>query len=852
MKTFLTILFLGLFVDIGTAQQFSLDAYEQFLASHKDMTRDQLLSLYSAGLFKSQAQTDYSSTAYFDSIDAKYNLTADEKSLLAKNGFVVTERMDSTYFGNSFGDAFLDVYNKDLPVFVSTDAILHSIHISYDAILMNVEQQTLINDLNTLLAQLHNQLPALATKYSAYPAMKPMLNDVDVYLTVPRVLLGSITSPMFSENAGVVNTLLNYIAAEQPVEDSIFSSTPRTIDFSQFTPRGHYTLTPALTQYFKAMMWLGRIEIYLIAPVSAPPPPPQTDADIQRQTIDAVLLKELADTTNAFPLLNQIDNIIKFFVGEQDNVTLPNISTIAQEINLHDATELLDTLRWREFQDTLSTKSYAFQRILSQILMSDPMSPERIKTASSFLLLGQRFVIDSYVMGDVVYDKILFNNVPVMRMLPSSLDVLFAEGNSAAAQLLQSDLDKYKYSSNLAALRYLIDSYGQDFWQLSMYNSWSNAIRSLNPLANRDTLPTFMQTAAWWQEKMNTQLASWAQLRHDNLLYAKQSYSGGTTCSFPESYVEPMPDFYDAVKSYASVAQAEFQQPPLQSTVVANYFGNLKAIADTLGSISRKELAGTPLDEQERSFLGRMMLNGQFCGTVCNGWYPQLFYGWFSNPGSDIPLKQNLVVADVHTAPTDEYGNPVGWVLHVGTGPINMAVVVATPPGGAPTAFVGPVMSYYEHLSISFQRLTDEEWQTMYDVSPSLRPSWVNIYLADTTGSARSAGLSLLTGINDHPLQKPLPSTLTLAQNFPNPFNPSTIIAFAIPQSLSRTHVEVTIYNELGQLVKKIFSDDLPAGNYTVRWDGTDSRGAAVASGVYFCKVAAGGVIATRKMVLVK
>jgi hypothetical protein len=181
-----------------------------------------------------------------------------------------------------------------------------------------------------------------------------------------------------------------------------------------------------------------------------------------------------------------------------------------------------------------------------------------------------------------------------------------------------------------------------------------------------------------------------------------------------------------------------------------------------------------------------------------------------------------------------------------------MAVVVATLPGGVSTAFVGPVMSYYEHLSVNFQRLTDEEWQTMYNVSPSLRPSWVNIYLADTTGSARSAGLSLLTGINDHPSQKPLPSTLTLAQNFPNPFNPSTIIAFTIPQSLSHTHVEVAIYNELGQLVRKIFSDDLPAGNYTVRWDGTDSRGAAIASGVYFCKVAAGSMIATRKMVLVK
>ncbi len=856
MKASLLIVFLGLFVVSVNAQQFSLESYEQFLSAHKDMTQEQLLSLYSAGLFKGQDQTDYGGTAYLDSIDAKYALTADEKSLLAKNGFVVTERLDNSYFGGSFGNAFLDVYGKDLPVFVSTDAILHSIHMSYDAILMNVEQQTLIGDLKTLLADLHNQLPALAAKYSADTAMKVMLNDVDVYLTVPQVILGAVTGPTYSGNTGVVDTLLNLIAAEQPADYPIFSSTPRTIDFSQFTPRGHYTATVALTQYFQAMMWLGRIEIYLIAPVSTPPPPPQTVADIQRQTIDAVLIKELADTSNSFPLLNQIDSILKFFVGDQDNVTLPNIDSLAQEINLHNASELLDTLRWREFQDTLSTKSYAFQEILSQILMSDPMSPDQIQTASSFLLLGQRFVIDSYVLGNVVYDKIIYDNLKVTRMLPSSLDVLFAEGNDAAAQLLQPDLDYYHYSSNLAALRYLIDSYGQDFWQESMYNSWSNAIRSLNPPANRDTLPTFMQTAAWWQEKMNTQLASWAQLRHDNLLYAKESYSAGIPiCSFPESYVEPTPDFYDAVKSYASIAQEEFEQPLLQNTVVANYFGNLKAVADTLGNVSREELSGTPLKESEKSFLKNMMYEPQeqVCGSSpYDGWYPQLFFDWFSGGDRNKPCEKNLVVADVHTAPTDSLGNPVGLVFHVGTGPINMAVVVATLPGGVPTAFVGPVMSYYEHLSTNFQRLTDQEWQNMYDVSPSLRPSWVNIYLADTTGSARSAGLSLLTGINEPPLPKTLPATLTLSQNFPNPFNPSTIIAFSIPQSLSRSHAEVAIYNALGQLVRRVFSDNLPAGNYTVRWDGTDSRGSYVASGVYFCRVTAGGMSVTRKMVLLK
>ena len=62
---------------------------------------------------------------------------------------------------------------------------------------------------------------------------------------------------------------------------------------------------------------------------------------------------------------------------------------------------------------------------------------------------------------------------------------------------------------------------------------WLNSIRKLNPPKDRSALPQFMQTAAFWQEKLNTQLSSWAQLRHDNLLYAKQSYTGGVPiCPF--------------------------------------------------------------------------------------------------------------------------------------------------------------------------------------------------------------------------------------------------------------------------------------------------------------------------------
>lgn len=289
---------------------FDVDAYKQFLTSHQNLTTVQLHSLYPAGTFAAEARTDFASAQYFDSVDFHYKLTTYEKYLLRNHGFVVTERLRQP----TFADAFLEIYNKDLPVFVSIDAILHALHMSMDEILMEVERSVLSKKLDILLASLHGQLPSIASKYSSTSAMKQMVNDVDVYLTVPRVLLGTAAAPAFSENATTVQELLTLIAAKRPAAYELFSDTTRTIDFSQFTVRGHYTQSPELSKYFQAMIWLGRTEIYLVAPKSDDAVKP-SKKDIQRQTIDAVVVSEAAEAANAFPLLEEIDGIIRFFVG---------------------------------------------------------------------------------------------------------------------------------------------------------------------------------------------------------------------------------------------------------------------------------------------------------------------------------------------------------------------------------------------------------------------------------------------------------------------------------------------------------------------------------------------------------
>jgi hypothetical protein len=94
-----------------------------------------------------------------------------------------------------------------------------------------------------------------------------------------------------------------------------------------------------------------------------------------------------------------------------------------------------------------------------------------------------------------------------------------------------------------------------------------------------------------------------------------------------------------------------------------------------------------------------------------------------------------------------------------------------------------------------------------------------------------------------------VPPALALEQNHPNPFNPSTVISFAVPEA---THVELTVYDARGHLVTTLWNRLAEGGVHEAEWDGTDASGTPVASGVYSYRLRAGNKTLTRKMVLLK
>jgi hypothetical protein len=89
-----------------------------------------------------------------------------------------------------------------------------------------------------------------------------------------------------------------------------------------------------------------------------------------------------------------------------------------------------------------------------------------------------------------------------------------------------------------------------------------------------------------------------------------------------------------------------------------------------------------------------------------------------------------------------------------------------------------------------------------------------------------------------------LPTKYALYQNYPNPFNPTTEIRFDLPEA---QHVQLKVFNTLGQTVATLIDENRPAGAYRISWDGS-----RVASGLYIYQIKAGKFTDTKKMVLMR
>jgi hypothetical protein len=421
-----------------------------------------------------------------------------------------------------------------------------------------------------------------------------------------------------------------------------------------------------------------------------------------------------------------IDETIRTFVGESDYMV---VSEVEQLVNALGGAVLARAASDQQVTDAIVSGGYGAQQIASHLMVNAGVV-KTLPLNRSFALLGQRYVVDSHVFSEVVYDRV------ASRMMPSPLDAAFAALGNAQALALNPDVATYgELPGALGRMRVLVDAHDETFWSANFYNLWLRALRALSPADFADPalsgLPAVHRSEAWGRRLLNAQLGSWAELRHDTLLYAKQSYTGIPGCDFPDAYVDPYPQFYAALAKYADAGArlVTLANDSQLSQQVATYFATLAKATKILGDMAQRELRGEKFAEEQLAFINdAVRVERQSAGCVSidvpDGWYADLFFK------REKSIEFDPTIADVHTQPADELGAPVGKVLHVGTGyPRLMVTTVNTCQG--PRAYAGVVYGYHEHITKNFERVTDAEWAQRF--SAGQRPAevpWLSSVLA--------------------------------------------------------------------------------------------------------------------------
>ncbi|HEY5960918.1 MAG TPA: DUF3160 domain-containing protein, partial [Polyangiaceae bacterium] len=601
-------------------------------------------------------------------------LNANELAGLGANGLVISTRKEFP----SFPYGYKSIYAEDLPLYVSADSILEAVHRTFDSLLKQNEELVLIGELSTMLSGMRSRLTTSQLDDG-------VTADADLYLTMAESLLsGKLLDPALSANKSNLTALYQLASSETGHSEVKLFGVTRDEDFSQFAPRGHYADTDQLKRYFKAMMWLGRVDLRLIETQSN-----GEQVFYRRQFDAAVALRELLGTSE-FALWQHIDDTIGAYVGEHDSMTPKDLDGLLAALNVSGVAEAA-ALMDQQIIDEIARGGWGAQRIASRIIYKDPSATGTLPLDRSFLLFGQRYTVDSHTFVNVTSDRV------AGRMMPKPLDVAFAAlGNNAALPLLAGEFPNQSYVAGLAKTRALVDAHEPAYWDGSIYTHWLSALRSLSPNES-SVMPSIAKTDAWQNRMLSTQLASWSELRHDTILYAKQSYTAGSLCEFPDAYVDPYPEFYAKLGTLAEAVNVLAQKLPATATTLKadalTWVRNFQAVTTNLQKMAEDQQTGTPHSAELMAFINDAVKwdESTMCGGVSRtnlaGWYLKLFLTpWAS-------FEFDPVVADVHTQPTDEAGNDVGRILHVGTGRPRL-MVVTTETCEGPRAYAGLAFSY--------------------------------------------------------------------------------------------------------------------------------------------------------------
>lgn len=505
-----------------------------------------------------------------------------------------------------------------------------------------------------------------------------------------------------------------------------------SVDWSQFTPRSHYTSSSLRRQFFRSMMWFSQVPFFLKSPAL-------TSYAFAATQLFAEHPTQMSD-------YGKMESAIEFLVGTSDDLMPVDYMLAMEHAKTADNKEasMIDELE--------RAHPPKIKGLLAQYTATgtEDTSDVTLMTKGMRFFSG-KFIIDSYWTGQLTQgdEKNKPGYTQKLPPIPTVLEVMALLGSDYARSQIPT-YDFYKPTTKEAIDKAMADLTAEtkaidaSYWTENIYNGWLWTIQSLFgwQKAHKKELPSFMQSEPWDAKTLLTAAGFWTELRHATLLYAKQSAAeagGGSPCDTrkvppaAKSYIEPDMQAFDRLSYLANRTKAGLTEQnynlknmyhldsfiaavDLVRGYVAKQLGNAALVEPAVVKHEDKNDDGTPCIWYEMPVSDNSGVPGDWEQLRVGLLYS--LEGALPDPveGNVVPVKDKraALVADIHTGGDTPNTDQQRYVLYEGTG-VPYVIFTAVKDANGARLVVGFTYSQYEFTQLlSGKRMTDEDWQTKF------------------------------------------------------------------------------------------------------------------------------------------
>ena len=611
---------------------------------------------------------------------------------LGQDGFAIVPARHNQLF---------EVYEQndyqEFPNFVTTDLFLQLYHLYFDCMLRELEEAYLLKLMtdfsHDMFYAMHRQLNWSGFDETVNQAAfkNCVYYSVAYYLFTGQYLGTPDVEKAAQAEAELVMAGLDNFSTFMKDYKEI------TYPYSLYRPRGHYTRSEKLKRYFRGMMWLQTANFGL-----------KNKDEVQAAAMQTYAFKYDDQLVKKYKTL---DELITYLMGKPDNLTIMQVWAEVKKLDM----QMEDLLHNDEAMAKLTAKLNEIGDKQTRI------RPKFEKTSHNKInIMPQRYQPD----GEVLQEMVDYDSRPTKRATPKGLDFFAAMQVSAAEQILLNE------QSQWTGLKPMLEKMKMRMqgitWSETIATEWMSTLRSLCDRDPQLNLPYFMVTKEWDLKDLNAMLASWAELKHDAILYAKQPAGaecggGGPPEPLVKGYVEPNIGFWKKAITLLDNTEHLLKELNMLTEKVSDATTRIREEAQFLLNVSEKELAGKELSDEEYDQLQCVGATFENISLDLVRQPDQYLMGWQDVEGAD---KKVALVADVYTANADN--NPNKSILFEAVGDADEIYVVVEI-GGYLYLTRGAVLSYREFIQpIEEPRLTDEEWQEQLKKNPRKGvPEWM-------------------------------------------------------------------------------------------------------------------------------